>query len=103
MTSKPGPLRDNLLLSTLPVEEYNLLAPDLKSVSVRLGEILSQPGDNIQHVYFPMTCIVSLLTDLADGSGMEVGLVGAEGIVGISAILGGSAKFGEDRFLRRFE
>jgi CRP-like cAMP-binding protein len=90
MTSELAPLRDNLLLSTLPVKEYDLLAPDLKSVSFRLGEILFQPGDNIQHVYFPTTSIVSLLTDLADGSGMEVGLVGAEGMVGISAILGGS-------------
>jgi CRP-like cAMP-binding protein len=90
MADEPVTVSDNRLLATLPVKEYELLAPQLKSVSFRLGEILFQPGDKIEHVYFPTTCIVSLLTDLADGSGMEVGLVGPEGIVGISAILGGS-------------
>lgn len=90
MADESVTLRDNRLLSTLPVKEHDLLSPHLKSVSFRLGEILFQPGDNIQHVYFPTTCIVSLLTDLEDGTGMEVGLVGCEGIVGISAILGGS-------------
>jgi CRP-like cAMP-binding protein len=89
MADEPVTLSDNRLLADLPVKEYELLAPQLKSVSFRLGEILFQPGDKIEHVYFPTTSIVSLLTDLADGSGMEVGLVGSDGIVGISAILGG--------------
>jgi CRP-like cAMP-binding protein len=83
-------LSDNRLLSTLPPKEYELLAPHLKDVSLQLGEVLFQPGDKLDHVHFPTTCIVSLLTDLEDGSGLEVGLVGSEGIVGISAYLGGS-------------
>jgi CRP-like cAMP-binding protein len=90
MTAEAASISDNRLISTLPVDEYERLALNLKSVSLHLGEVLFQPGDNIQHVYFPTTCIVSLLTDLEDGSGMEVGLVGREGMVGISAILGGS-------------
>jgi CRP-like cAMP-binding protein len=81
---------DNRLLSTLAREEYNLLVPHLKPVTLQLGEILFQPGDNIDYVHFPKTCIVSLLTDLSDGTGLEVGLVGSEGIVGISSFLGGS-------------
>ena len=89
MADEPVPVSDNRLLAALPLKEYELLAPQLKTVSFRLGEILFQPGDNIEHVYFPTTSIISLLTDLADGSGMEVGLVGSDGIVGISAILGG--------------
>ena len=90
MADEPVTSSDNRLLAALPLKEYELLAPHLKSVSFRLGEILFQPGDKIEQVYFPTTSIVSLLTDLADGSGMEVGLVGSDGIVGISAILGGS-------------
>jgi CRP-like cAMP-binding protein len=72
------------------MKESELLGPHLKPTSVLLGEILFQPGDQIEQVYFPTTCIVSLLTDLEDGSGLEVGLVGSEGIVGISAFLGGT-------------
>jgi CRP-like cAMP-binding protein len=79
----------NRLLSTIPGDEYELIAPYLKEVSFQLGDVLFQPGDNIEHVYFPTSCIISLLTDLADGSGLEVGLVGSEGIVGIAAFLGG--------------
>lgn len=83
-------MRENRILATLAKNEYELLAPHLEPVSLTLSEVLFRPEDQIQHVYFPMTAIVSLLTDLSDGSGMEVGLVGREGMVGISAILGGS-------------
>jgi CRP-like cAMP-binding protein len=84
------PLSDNRLLGALSPEEYERLAPHLESVSLGLGETLFGPDEQIQYVHFPVTAVVSLLTDLEDGTGMEVGLVGREGLVGISAILGGS-------------
>lgn len=90
MSGKPQTSRENRLLAKLTVEEYGLLAPQLEPVSLSLSKVLFRPEDNLQHVYFPTTSIVSLLTDLSDGSGMEVGLVGREGMVGISAVLGGS-------------
>lgn len=90
MSEEPENPTGNRLLSTLPMKEYELLSPHLKAVSFSLGETLFQPGDKIQRVYFPTTCVVSLLTDLEDGTGLEVGLVGSEGIVGVSAFLGGS-------------
>ena len=82
-------LTDNRLLSSLPPKELNALAPHL-AVSFQLGEILFQPGDQIEQIYFPTNSIVSLLTDLEDGNGLEVGLVGCEGLVGVSAFLGGT-------------
>jgi CRP-like cAMP-binding protein len=90
MSGSTQPLSENRLLATIAREEYELLAPHLKTVSFSLNEVLFKPEDYLQHVYFPTTAIVSLLTSLSDGSGMEVGLVGREGMVGISAILGGS-------------
>jgi CRP-like cAMP-binding protein len=90
MSRSPQPLSENRLLARLPAEEYELLAPHLETVSLSLSEVLFRPEDHLQRVYFPTTAIISLLTDLSDGSGMEVGLVGREGMVGISAILGGS-------------
>jgi CRP-like cAMP-binding protein len=56
--------RANGLLSTLAREDYDLLAPHMRPVTYQLGEVLFQPGDKIDYVYFPKTCIVSLLTDL---------------------------------------
>lgn len=81
---------ENRLLSALPREEYERLAPHLVEVSLKLRQVLFSPGDEIAYAYFPTDSIVSLLTDLSDGSGMEVGLVGREGLVGVSVILGGS-------------
>ena len=80
----------NRLLDALPVNEYEQLAPYLKPVSLKLSEVLFRPHDEIRYVHFPVNSIVSLLTDLADGNGLEVGLVGKEGMVGISVILGGA-------------
>jgi CRP-like cAMP-binding protein len=90
MQGRQQPLSENRLLASLNTEEYEELAPHLELVSFPLNEILFRPDDFLQHVYFPTTSIISLLTDLSDGSGMEVGLVGREGMVGVSAILGGS-------------
>jgi CRP-like cAMP-binding protein len=82
-------LTDNRVLAALSAEEHERLAPDLEPVSLKLGEVLFRPDELIRHVYFPTTSIISLLTDLEDGSGMEVGLVGREGLAGVSAFLGG--------------
>jgi CRP-like cAMP-binding protein len=54
-----------------------------------LGLVLSESGGRTEYVYFPTTCIVSLLYVLEDGSSAEIGVVGNEGIVGISIFMGG--------------
>ncbi|HEV2803112.1 MAG TPA: Crp/Fnr family transcriptional regulator [Pyrinomonadaceae bacterium] len=81
---------ENRILAALSAEERERLAPHLEPVTLYLSEILFRPDDKLTHVYFPVNSIVSLLTDLSDGTGMEVGLVGREGIAGISVILGGN-------------
>jgi CRP-like cAMP-binding protein len=78
----------NRILSALTGEEYERLIPHLEQVSLPLSQILFRPDEVLKYVYFPETCIVSLLTDLSDGYGIEVGLVGREGMAGVSVILG---------------
>ena len=90
MTGTTQTSTGNHLLAALPREEYERLAPHLEEVSLTLRQVLFSPGDEIAHAYFPTDSIVSLLTDLSDGSGMEVGLVGREGLAGVSVFLGGS-------------
>lgn len=90
MSANPRPLNQNRLLEKLNVKEYELLAPYLEPVSLSQRDVLFRPEDHPERVYFPTTSIVSLLTTLSDGNGMEVGLVGREGMVGISVVLGGS-------------
>lgn len=80
--------RQNRLLAALPPEEYELLAPALEPVALALSDILYEPPDAIPYVYFPTTCIISFLAELADGSAAEVGLVGFDGLAGVEIILG---------------
>jgi CRP-like cAMP-binding protein len=90
MPGTSQPPTENRLLAALPREDYGRLAPHLEEVSFELSHVLFMPEDELSHVYFPTTSIVSLFTDLEDGGGMEVGMVGREGMVGVSVILGGS-------------
>jgi hypothetical protein len=50
-----GPLATlkNRLLSALPSEDRALLAPHLSTVDLEKGRLLYEPGDLIDHVYFP--------------------------------------------------
>ena len=54
-----------------------------------LGEVLYESGEQLRHVYFPTTSIVSLLYVMKDGASAEIAVVGNEGILGISLFMGG--------------
>jgi len=78
----------NSLLAALPRKDYQNLVAGLEPVTVNYGEVLYEPGERIRHVYFPSDCIVSLLTTVEGHQALEVGLVGREGMVGVSLALG---------------
>ena len=78
----------NLLLAALPRKEYRNLLPVLEPVTLEFGQVLYEPGARIKHVYFPSDCLVSLLTSVDTHQAAEVGLVGAEGMIGIPVVLG---------------
>ena len=61
----------------------------IEYVPMALGEVLYESGGRLAHVYFPATCIVSLLYVMADGASAEVAIVGREGIVGLALLMGG--------------
>jgi len=79
----------NHLLASLPANEFGRLSTHLELVPMGLGLALYESGGKMQHVYFPTTCIVSLLSVLEDGASAEMAVVGNEGIVGISLFMGG--------------
>ncbi|MGB5450706.1 MAG: Crp/Fnr family transcriptional regulator [Sedimenticolaceae bacterium] len=85
---QPDP-RQNHLLAALPDEEKARLFPQLELVPMPLGDAVCEPGMPMRHVYFPTTCIVSLLYVMEDGASAEIAVVGNEGIVGISVFMGG--------------
>jgi CRP-like cAMP-binding protein len=78
----------NRLLATLPVDEMAVLEPDLESVRLVFRANLHEPSGRTPYVHFPDSGVLSLLTVLADGSAVELGHVGNEGMVDISVFLG---------------
>ena len=89
MSALNQPIR-NKLLSALVNKEYNHLIPHLQRVDLSLGDVVYTAGRNIEHVYFPENSVVSLLATLENGATTEVGLVGSEGMVGLTVFLGGA-------------
>jgi CRP-like cAMP-binding protein len=78
----------NRLLAGLPRKDLQRLLPHLQPVGLKLGEVLYEPGGRIRHCYFPAEGVVSLLTVLTPHKAAEVGIVGREGLVGMSAAVG---------------
>jgi CRP-like cAMP-binding protein len=78
----------NRLLALLPAQELDALRPHLQQVTLSYAQPLITPNKPIRHVYFPVTGLGSLVAMLEDGSSVEAGIVGREGMTGIPVILG---------------
>jgi CRP-like cAMP-binding protein len=78
----------NRLLAALPQNDYRKLLPHLESFPLIFGEQIYRPRAVVRHVYFPTSGIVSLLAGVDDGGTLEVGIVGREGMAGISVFMG---------------
>ncbi len=94
MLEKNFPIK-NLILASLPRNEYAQLLPDLEAIELPPGEKLYKSGDVIEHVYFPGDGLVSLVTHMNDGTTIEVGIIGRDGMVGIPVLLGNDIAFEE--------
>lgn len=79
----------NRLLAALPVPERERLAAHLELVPMLLGQSLYQPGEQLQHAYFPTSAILSLHYVMESGASAETASVGNEGVVGVSLFMGG--------------
>ena len=78
----------NRLLDSLPQNELASLQPHLERISVSHAYPLIVPNAPIRYAYFPINALGSLVTILEDGSSVEAGSVGREGMVGVPVILG---------------
>ena len=78
----------NKILASIPDDDYQRLSRQLEPVSLRFGQVLYEPGKAIRYVYFPVNCLVSLLTSVDRHRTLEVGMVGNEGMAGMPFILG---------------
>jgi CRP-like cAMP-binding protein len=78
----------NRLLAALPKAEFKTLFAKLETVTLGFGEPIYQTGEEIKRIYFPESGIISLLSAVDKDSTLEVGIVGSEGLTGVSVFLG---------------
>ncbi len=78
----------NQLLLRLDEDARTRIEASLESVPLQRGTILCEAGEILQHVYFPETCVLSLLTVLIDGTQIETATIGQEGAFGALASMG---------------
>ena len=89
VTTAPQARPRNNLLRLLREDDYALLTPALESVTKDSGDLLYNPGDNVEFVYFPCeSSLASYLVSGEDGRDVEAVLVGREGAVGGIVSLG---------------
>ena len=82
---------ENYLLSILPSEENKRLYSQLELVEMPLGQVIYESGEKLHYAYFPTTSIVSLLYVMESGASAEIAVVGNDGIVGLSVLMGGGS------------
>jgi CRP-like cAMP-binding protein len=78
----------NQILLRLPSQERELLFPKLELVRLKTHQVLHEPGDTIKSAYFVNSGLISILSTFPDGKGVEVGLVGKEGFIGLPLVVG---------------
>ena len=78
----------NRILGALETEEFERLSQQLEYVELPLATVLYDADEPIRHAYFPLRGTVSIVTVLEDGIAVEAGVIGNEGIAGLSLVLG---------------
>jgi len=81
----------NRILAAMPAAAFSRWEPHLERVKLNLGQVISEPGAELEFVYFPLTAIVSLLYVMDNGESAEIALVGNDGMLGLSLFMGGNS------------
>lgn len=78
----------NRLLAALPTSTLGPLLADCESVDLVFADVIGLPGERIRHVYFPTDSFISLVAQVDGYAGLEVGIIGKEGMLGVGLLLG---------------
>jgi CRP-like cAMP-binding protein len=80
-------LAENRLLALLPAHDLDALRSRAEVVSLHHGDSAIVPDEPIKDIYYPLTCLLSMVTTMEDGATVESGTIGREGMSGIPVLL----------------
>lgn len=83
-----SPPVDNHLIASLPPRERRALLQACETVDLVFGQILCEPDTPFRHLHFPLTGFISLVVEIRDHSPLEMGMIGHEGVLGATVVLG---------------
>jgi CRP-like cAMP-binding protein len=82
-------IHQNGILASLPQRTQDALEPHLKTVELKFDTVLFAAGATIEHVYFPLSGVISLVVELEEGDMLETAMIGRDGVLGVSSALDG--------------
>ena len=85
-----SPRSPNLMLASLPAEDFECIRPHLRAVELHHELVLARAGEVIPRVYFPHTGVISLVVSLSEGEMVEVAMIGRDGAFGASMVRDGA-------------
>jgi CRP-like cAMP-binding protein len=88
-------LTGNRLLDLLPPEQFHRLRPHLAAETLHPSQPLQARGKPVESVFFPTSGMISIVAMMRDGTSVEVGVAGREGMLGVQAVLGDDTSLNE--------
>lgn len=88
MSATPPRSAGNCLINALPRKQRSTILQQCEAVALVFGTTLCEPGDAYRHVYFPLSGFISLVGAVGDHPPLELGLIGDEGMLGATLVLG---------------
>ncbi|HEX3100932.1 MAG TPA: Crp/Fnr family transcriptional regulator, partial [Pyrinomonadaceae bacterium] len=85
---KAHPNIQNQLLAALPKSEFDKIEPSLELIDLGMDEVLWEMDEKRKHIYFPTTAMICLFYEAEDGTSIEVGMTGRQGMVGVVTFIG---------------
>jgi CRP-like cAMP-binding protein len=86
-------LGENRILTALPLEYRERLRASWQLVTLSVGEVIQEPGQHLDYVYFPLTSIIAFVYSTEEGSSALQGIVGSDGVVGVDLFLDSDTVF----------
>jgi CRP-like cAMP-binding protein len=88
--------RQNHLIAALAEDEHDYVVSLGEIVEFSAGTLLYEDGHELAHVYFPLTCVLSSISDFENGDSAEMATIGCEGMLSVTAVLGTSRVIGRN-------